>query len=349
MVDRALLIGINDYQVIGDLNGCVNDVRNVRDLLMRSFGFKAENISLLVDESATKDRIKRRLKWLFGGAGEGDQLVFHFSGHGSFIRDVDGDESDLNTRPNLRNFADELICLYGMNWRRPETFIIDDEFKVLFEGLPKGARLTVILDCCHSGTGTRDLMAPPPDLAPMAPRRAPQQSLVTVNVFGSGPTSALRGGWGPVGGSRGGWGQVGGHGGGYGGGYGQVRGSDPTWGGVDGASSQSRYLPPPADILAREDEWNPVKRIRFARSNGKPINHILLAGCREDQTSADAYIGGAYNGAFSYFLCKAVRETAGPITLGNLIRQVRQALVSEGFIQVPQLEGAEEGNTFLGA
>ena len=33
--------------------------------------------------------------------------------------------------------------------------ILDDELRTIFNQIPKGVRLTIILDNCHSGTGTR--------------------------------------------------------------------------------------------------------------------------------------------------------------------------------------------------
>ncbi|MBK5102234.1 MAG: caspase family protein, partial [Desulfobacteraceae bacterium] len=40
MANRALLVGINKYRIPGaDLNGCVNDVTNVRDVLLKHFAF----------------------------------------------------------------------------------------------------------------------------------------------------------------------------------------------------------------------------------------------------------------------------------------------------------------------
>ena len=40
MGNKALLIGINTYKLAGaDLQGCVNDVTNIRDILLKYFGF----------------------------------------------------------------------------------------------------------------------------------------------------------------------------------------------------------------------------------------------------------------------------------------------------------------------
>ena len=40
MAKRALLVGINDYQSINDLSGCVNDVTNMRSILKTYCGFQ---------------------------------------------------------------------------------------------------------------------------------------------------------------------------------------------------------------------------------------------------------------------------------------------------------------------
>jgi len=92
MAQRALLVGINDYRGISDLRGCLNDVTNLRNILKTYVGFSNRDIGVLVEDRATKDNILYRLKWMVKKAKPGDFLVFHFSGHGSQIRDRDGDE-----------------------------------------------------------------------------------------------------------------------------------------------------------------------------------------------------------------------------------------------------------------
>ena len=55
MAKKALLVGINRYKIAGaDLQGCINDVTNIRDLLLKFFGFTFREIRALVDERATK-------------------------------------------------------------------------------------------------------------------------------------------------------------------------------------------------------------------------------------------------------------------------------------------------------
>ena len=55
MAKRALLIGINKYQIDGaDLRGCVNDVEDLRSALVECYDFKKSDITVLTDGAATK-------------------------------------------------------------------------------------------------------------------------------------------------------------------------------------------------------------------------------------------------------------------------------------------------------
>ena len=262
MGNRALLVGINKYRMPGsDLQGCVNDVTNIRDILIKYLGFNVEEIRVLVDARATKKGIMDRLEWLVRDAKAGDRLLFHFSGHGSQIRDRDGDE--------LKDHLDEILCPHDMDW--DGTYIVDDELKVLFSGLAKGANLEVLLDCCHSGTGTREAAA--------------------MSAFS--PEQAVR----------------------------------------------PRFLQPPMDILCRELDEDDLPETRLLRTTN-PTNHVLFAGCRDNQTSADAYIKGSYNGAFTYYFCKHLRDEQGKLSRSALLKRLRASLKYEGYAQVPQLECA---------
>jgi metacaspase-1 len=145
----ALLAGINTYDQ-SPLQGCVNDVENMRSLLINGCGFSVLSIKTLINESATKERILKELEFMVRNAQEGDHLVFHFSGHGSQVPDTDGDECDG---------MDEILCPYDFDWSG--TYIKDDELREILQGLADGSTLDVILDSCHSGTGLREMDGTP--------------------------------------------------------------------------------------------------------------------------------------------------------------------------------------------
>ncbi len=264
MARRALLVGINDYKGISDLRGCINDVTNMRDILKTLLGFTNSDIRVLTDSRASKANILARLRWLVTGVKPGDFLVFHYSGHGSQVRDRNGDE--------LSDGLDELICPWDMNW--DGTYITDDDLNATFSALPPGVRLEVFLDSCHSGTGLRaGDFGRPPELGPVSETR-------------------------------------------------------------------DRYLAPPTDILCRfEGEEETLQKKRLVRGTGRaPVRHVLWAGCQDNQTSADALIAGSYNGAFTYYFCKIMRETGGRMTRAEILSRLRSTLRHNGYSQTPQLE-----------
>jgi hypothetical protein len=99
-----------------------------------------------------------------------------------------------------------------------------------------------------------------------------------------------------------------------------------------------RILPPPADIAHRADNVFGAELKRRRAGQSLAMNHVLWSACRSDQYSADADVGGTPGGAFTYFFCKHVRDTAGKVSRTDLLKLVRASLKHEGFSQVPQLE-----------
>lgn len=138
----ATCFGINTYPT-APLAGCVNDAKQWRDTLA-GLGFTAK---LLTNEQATRDNMLSELRMLISGSRAGDTLVFQYAGHGTQLDDLDGDEASSDT-PGL----DEAICPFDF---ADGQFLIDDDIAEQVALLPSGVHLSFILDCCHSGTGTR--------------------------------------------------------------------------------------------------------------------------------------------------------------------------------------------------
>ena len=286
MKKKALLVGINDYERIRDLRGCHNDVTNYRDVLMKYLGYTNKDIRVLIDARATESAIKERMEWLCKDMEAGDEIFFHFSGHGSQIRDRDGDE--------LRDGKDEILCCYGMAW--DSGYITDDYIDEWFKRLAAKAdnvKVDMVLDCCHSGVGA-------PVQQKYDPYAATNDMILTPTRLGE-QTDVV-----------------------------------------------SRYLKPPLDIELRSanEELNTTRfaigkfmqRNRVITEGTKSVpNHAIWSGCGEAQTSADALIRGSYNGAFSYYFCKHVREAGGNIARCDLIEKIRSSLSYHGYTQIPEL------------
>jgi hypothetical protein len=129
------------------------------------------------------------------------------------------------------------------------------------------------------------------------------------------------------------------------------------------AESSPRYLPNPWDLMAAESGRKlrgPVRgQLRASSRAGRAksdvvhtdVPELLITGCRDTQTSADAFIGGSYNGALTYSLVQVLREARGSLSYLDLHRQTVAKLRAGQFDQVPQLEGRRASFTraFLSA
>ncbi len=78
----ALLVGIDEYEMIEDLNYAVEDANSINGLLIESLGFPSENIHLLLDADATRDNIRKALRDISKKAGARDRVLIYFAGHG---------------------------------------------------------------------------------------------------------------------------------------------------------------------------------------------------------------------------------------------------------------------------
>ena len=137
---KAFLIGCNYVGTPNALNGCINDANNIKEFLI-SIGFDNNNIQMLTDNTVTKPTKKNILdafKTLLMNTKAGDLVFWLYSGHGSYIRDRNGDEVSGYDQ-----------CLYTLD----KQFILDDELKSLIQSyLHKDACLFALFDSCFSGS-----------------------------------------------------------------------------------------------------------------------------------------------------------------------------------------------------
>jgi hypothetical protein len=140
---RVLTIGINYVATPYELAGCINDATNMAEQT-RHFFPACRDYRLITDntpEKPTKANILAAIDWLVSGLKPGQNVMFHFAGHGGRVRDTNGDE-----------MSGYDSCLYPLNGRTLEV-LTDDELRVvLAERVPAGSKCFVVLDCCHSGT-----------------------------------------------------------------------------------------------------------------------------------------------------------------------------------------------------
>jgi metacaspase-1 len=140
---RAALVGINYLRTPYELTGCINDVNDMQTLLKQLYP-GCKEYSVITDQTdvkPTRANILTMIDWLVKDLKPGQNVYFHFSGHGGRVRDTNGDE--------VTNMDS---CIYPCNRGVMET-ITDDELRTLLAArVPAGCKAFVVLDCCHSGT-----------------------------------------------------------------------------------------------------------------------------------------------------------------------------------------------------
>lgn len=159
--NRALLIGV--AQDAGGLSrplpGIDLDLDMMRGLAAW-LGFAPAEIQVMQDREATAEAVQRALGgWLREGVGPEDRVLLYFSGHGSQVPDLNGDET--------ADAADEVLVLSDLapaltpDGRASLTgVLLDDDLERALAAIAS-RRVLVVLDACHSGTATRSYALAP--------------------------------------------------------------------------------------------------------------------------------------------------------------------------------------------
>ena len=156
---RALLIAIDDYSappdyvptgknrtVFNSLDGCINDARSIYSIVVSKFRFNASMVDTLYDKDANRAAIQKKLNALLDKSKPGDIAFLYYAGHGSQVPNSLTEETDKK---------DESI-VPSDTWKEGVEDIRDKELAAIYNRfIDKGVKLTVIMDCCHSGSLSR--------------------------------------------------------------------------------------------------------------------------------------------------------------------------------------------------
>jgi len=146
-------VGIDKYTSprVPKLDGCVRDVLDMKQLLIRKFNVPASHFLTLTDEQATHDAIiagfKKQL--IENARNHRDAVViFQYSGHGSQVQDRTGNKAN--------GWSSTLVPVNSRDLKGSYFDIVDDEIRGLFATLSQyTSNITFIIDACHSGNPTR--------------------------------------------------------------------------------------------------------------------------------------------------------------------------------------------------
>ncbi|HRJ44558.1 MAG: caspase family protein [Caldilineaceae bacterium] len=309
MSKRALLVGINQFQ-------------GRPEWLLRGCVNDARAMSELLKQfyGFQSDEIYTAFDSDASGEGIRAGLAWLFSGYDGDGKDVrlfhiasHGTQVTANDeKDEEEDRLDEVIVPFDHDWSRPFT---DDQLRETFTAIPEGVNFTFIADCCHSGSIDKDLLPAefdvrPRRVEPPAAMQARIQALTDARFSAEAQEIEAR--------------------------YSQA---------LTGLTFAERRV---KERGLREQ----IKALLFAERKKKMVGserHVLLAACEDVQTAADAFIEGSYRGAFTWSLGKAITESNGNITYGDLHGLSAKALKAGGYSQNPQLacNDARRGLRFL--
>ncbi|KAJ3122821.1 hypothetical protein HK100_011836 [Physocladia obscura] len=298
---KALLVGINYTGSKHALAGCINDALNLREFISQNYGYPttSDAMLLMTDDHRninprflpTSRNLLAAFYWLVSGSQPGDQLFFSYSGHGGQIPDDDGDrESGL----------DSTIC--PLDFESVGQIRSDDLHRYLVAALPHGVKLTVIMDCCHSGT----VMELPYTYRPDENGKMSQIDFVKKGaVIVAGVGKLLQGG------------------------FSMNKLNDAKL-----LFSEAKSL---ASMFEGGDSTNEqgYKQESFNENSGAPKQVFCLSGCQDVQTSADTSFNGQASGALTYAVLNTLQGHP-QLSYEQLLMRLRGFMKGK-FSQVPQL------------
>lgn len=128
---RALVVGINDYDTVKSLNGCINDANRIHKLISKNEdGSRNFDVELMTSDKTRTDisSVKQKLTELLSN--DADMALFYFSGHGS-----------MTSTGGAICTSDAKAYNLGISMSDILTLVNSSKVK----------EIVVILDCCHSG------------------------------------------------------------------------------------------------------------------------------------------------------------------------------------------------------
>jgi hypothetical protein len=138
---RAASSGINYY--LQNLNGCIKILKNTSEILVDKYGYTDSNVVMLRDDITdspetmpTKQNMMKALTDIVAESSKCEEIWIHYSGHGSQVRDRDGNEADG---------MDEVVVPVDYT---TAGFIVDDD---IFNIIKNICRAMILFEC-HSGT-----------------------------------------------------------------------------------------------------------------------------------------------------------------------------------------------------
>ncbi|KIK68739.1 hypothetical protein GYMLUDRAFT_1008897 [Collybiopsis luxurians FD-317 M1] len=156
----ALIIGINKYKDprVPDLHGAASDADTIQDFLISEVNVPAERIINLRNEDATREAIIIALESIADNESidKQDPILIFYAGHGGEAKAPQGWATSTGDSTIQMLIPHDFVQEGARDFNGQGVF--DMTLSRILENiaLKKSDNITVIFDCCHSGSGTRD-------------------------------------------------------------------------------------------------------------------------------------------------------------------------------------------------
>ena len=143
----ALIIGIDKYENVQNLNYAVKDAESMQSMMIEYFDFPKDNVQILLNEEATYNNIRRQFSKISKSAGENDRVLIYFAGHGETIDLPEGGERGY-LLPYDGNRDDLYLTAVPMDELRQISF------------MSNAKHILYLVDACYGGiaaVGSRGL------------------------------------------------------------------------------------------------------------------------------------------------------------------------------------------------
>lgn len=175
----ALLVGINQYSPtssVPHLQGCTNDVKAMQAYLEGRVAKDANQLHLkvLLNQQATRQAVIDGFRNHLCQAGPDDVALFFYAGHGA---QENAPEEFWHLEPDR---LDETLVCYDSRTDGSWDLADKELAKLIAEVAARNPHIVVILDCCHSGSGTRGTLEQTEAVrrAPVDQRQRPLSSFI---------------------------------------------------------------------------------------------------------------------------------------------------------------------------
>lgn len=132
----AFIIGIDNYKNINALEYAENDAKSIKEILMKEYDYKEENITMLLGKEANKENILNNYSKFINETCDNDSLLFYYAGHGETYMGIQGNEGFLVPYDGTQENWNTLI-----GWQ-----------EIIEKGnLVRAKHIFYVIDACYSG------------------------------------------------------------------------------------------------------------------------------------------------------------------------------------------------------